>query len=291
MENPLVSVLMASYNHAPFVEDAVRSVMAQKGVSFELIVIDDGSFDDSPEILKKLSEEYGFSFISRKNRGLVPTMNEMLRKAKGKYFCSFASDDMMPENRLKIQSAYLENHPDKAACFGQARSLDRFGNLSLALDKRYLKSVPEVDFEDLFLGRKVLHGCTEMIVTKKMLALGGYDERFFIEDYPTWLLLSDHFGTLPVLDLVFCHYRFHETNMHKRTDSMYSQCLKIIEIYKEHPLYLEAKRCWKAYWFSNLAFSNKKKALLYFPQLFSFSRVFFQKIPKLFFPSCLLKRL
>ena len=60
---PKVSVILPSYNHEPYVESAVRSVMEQTGVDFELIVIDDGSKDRSPEILKQLSEELGFMFI------------------------------------------------------------------------------------------------------------------------------------------------------------------------------------------------------------------------------------
>ena len=87
---PVVSVLMASYNHENFVEAAVRSVMAQTGVMFELVVIDDGSTDSSPEILEKLSSELRFTYVHRENRGVVATMNELLSMARGKYFCSFA---------------------------------------------------------------------------------------------------------------------------------------------------------------------------------------------------------
>ena len=81
MEKPLVSVLLPSYNHARFVESAVRSVMEQQGVSFELIVIDDGSTDDSPQILEALQKELGFRYIHRENRGLVRTLNELLSLA------------------------------------------------------------------------------------------------------------------------------------------------------------------------------------------------------------------
>ena len=65
--NPKVSVILPSYNHEPYVEAAVCAVMEQTGVDFELIVIDDGSKDRSPEILKRLSEEFGFTFIHRPN--------------------------------------------------------------------------------------------------------------------------------------------------------------------------------------------------------------------------------
>ena len=65
---PVVSVLLTSYNHEKYVEAAVRSILSQKGVAFELIALDDGSKDSSPEILKKLSEEFKFRFITLYNR-------------------------------------------------------------------------------------------------------------------------------------------------------------------------------------------------------------------------------
>ena len=98
---PLVSVLMASYNHEKFVEAAVRSVMAQKGVAFELVVIDDGSTDSSPEILERLQAELKFTYVHRENKGVVATMNELVSMARGKYFCSFASDDRCPRGGSK----------------------------------------------------------------------------------------------------------------------------------------------------------------------------------------------
>ena len=133
---PLVSVLLASYNHEKYVEAAVRSVMAQKGVAFELIVIDDGSSDSSPQILERLQKEFRFQYVHRENKGLVPTMNELLSMAKGKYFCSLASDDMMPPDRLRIQSGYMEANRSKPVSFGQVIRMDSEGNLDSAPDPR-----------------------------------------------------------------------------------------------------------------------------------------------------------
>ena len=117
--NPKVSVIIASYNHEPYVEHAVRSVMEQTGVDFELIVIDDGSKDRSPKILKRLSDELGFTYVHRPNKGAVATYSEALSMARGRYVCSFSSDDIMPPDRLKKQSDFLDVHPDAVACFGQ----------------------------------------------------------------------------------------------------------------------------------------------------------------------------
>lgn len=290
MEKPLVSVLLASYSHARYVEAAVRSVMAQTGVPFELIVVDDGSPDESPEILKRLSQELHFEFISRPNKGLVPTMNELLEKAQGKYFCSFASDDIMPQGRLKTQSSYLNAHPDAAACFGQIVNMDSSGVLENAPDPRYWRCRPQVSFEDLILGRKELHGCSEMIRTDSFKKLGGYDGSIVTEDFAMQCALAFKYGDLPLLDDVVCYYRRdHGSNLHKNYDAVYRSALTVLNRYSSHPLYRNARNRWKANWFSALAYEDKLKALRKLPELASFSPAFLRRLPKLFIPRAFLR--
>ncbi|WP_294652711.1 glycosyltransferase [Fibrobacter succinogenes] len=287
---PVVSVLLASYNHEKYVEAAVRSVMEQKGVAFELIVLDDGSKDKSPEILKKLSAELKFRYIHRENKGVVATLNEMLELARGKYFCTFSSDDIMPPDRLKKQSDCLMAHPEAAGCFGQVKPMSENGIVSENLDPAFLKSVPEIKFEEFFLGLKPLHGCAEMFVTEKVRRLGGYDTRFFFEDYPLYLKVLYEYGPQPVLpDIVCCHYRDHGNNMHANHNRMYAEFLRIIELYKDHKLYPQAVKNWKANWFSALAYAQKGEALKRLPQLATFSSAFFKRLPKLFIPRMFLK--
>ena len=287
---PMVSVLLASYNHEKYIESAVRSVMEQKGVAFELIVLDDGSKDKSPEILEKLSAELKFRYIHRENKGVVATLNEMLELARGKYFCTFSSDDNMPPDRLRKQSDYLVSHPEAAGCFGQVKPMSENGIVSENLDPVFLKSVPEIRFEEFFLGLKPLHGCAEMFVTEKVRRLGGYDTRFFFEDYPLYLKVLYEYGPQPVLpDIVCCHYRDHGNNMHANHNRMYAEFLRIIELYKDHKLYSQAVKNWKANWFSALAYAQKGEALKRLPQLATFSAAFFKRLPKLFIPRMFLK--
>lgn len=288
--SPLVSVLLACYNHEKFVEASVRSVMAQKGVDFELIVIDDGSSDGSPEILSRLQSELGFTYVHRPNKGIIGTMNELLALAKGKYFCSFASDDIMPPNRLAEQSAYLESHRDKPICFGQVIRVDADGNMESAPDPRYTTGVPEVTFADIILGRKELHGCSEMVECETFRKLGGYNAEFAIEDFQMMLLFLSKFEPLPVLETVCCYYRIHDTNISGKKNWLYENTLIVLDKYSGHPLYKKARNIWKSHWFSALAYSDKKEALRRLPQLASFSFAFFKRFPKLFIPKFLLKR-
>lgn len=287
---PKVSVILPSYNHEPYVESAVRSVMEQTGVDFELIVIDDGSKDRSPEILKRLSEELGFTFIHRPNKGVVATLNEALSLARGLYVCSFSSDDIMPPDRLKNQSDFLDAHPEAAACFGQVMPLFDDGKLG-EMDVRYLRSVPQVTFKESFLGQKALHGCAEMFVREKILAIGGYDNRYYFEDYPLYLKILDHYGPQPVSkDFVCCYYREHGDNLHVNHDRIYGEILRLLaENYSSHPLYKKAVRAWKSNWFSAVAAQSKLKALRLIPRVISLSPRFWFRLPKLFIPRKLLK--
>ena len=287
---PKVSVILPSYNHEPYVEAAVRSVMEQTGVDFELIVIDDGSMDRSPEILKRLSEELGFTFIHRPNKGVVATLNEALSLARGLYVCSFSSDDIMPPDRLKNQSDFLDAHPEAAVCFGQVMPLFDDGKLG-EMDVRYLRSVPKVTFKESFLGQKALHGCAEMFVREKILAIGGYDNRYYFEDYPLYLKILDHYGPQPVSkDFVCCYYREHGDNLHVNHDRIYGEILRLLaENYSSHPLYQKAVRAWKSNWFSAVAAQNKLKAIRLIPKVISLSPRFWFRLPKLFIPRKLLK--
>jgi alpha-1,3-rhamnosyltransferase len=282
---------MPSYNHAPFVEAAVRSAMEQKNVDFELLVIDDGSIDESPQILKNLSEELGFYFLARENKGLLKTLNELAAKAKGKYICTLASDDIMPQMRLVTQFVYMEEHSNVPVCFGQIKRIFPDGRLEEKPDNRFLRGMPSVSFEELFLAKKEVHGGTELIRRTAFDSVGGYSEKFEIEDYPLWLALLQKFENLPVLPEVFCHYRIlaNEKNMHRNLTFIFTQALKVVEQYKENPLYKDAVNNWNSGWFSCLAYSNKKEAFLMLPQLFSFSWTFIRKLPKLFILKCFLK--
>ena len=287
---PKVSVILPSYNHEQYVEAAVRSVMEQSGVDFELIVIDDGSKDRSPEILKRLSEELGFTYIHRPNKGVVATLNEALELAQGEYVCSFSSDDIMPPDRLKKQSDFLEAHPDAAACFGQIVPLYDDGSLG-EMDVRYLRSAPQVTFEESFLGKKALHGCGEMFVREKILAIGGYDSRYYFEDYPLYLSILYHYGSQPVSkDFVCCYYREHGDNLHLDHERIFREIIRILsENYSAHPLYKKAVRAWKANWFSAVAAQSKLEALRLIPKVISLSPRFWMRLPKLFIPRKLLK--
>lgn len=82
-DNPLVTVIIASYNHARYIEASIMSVINQTYKNIELLVIDDGSKDDSPALLKRLQQQHGFYLRLQANQGLARTLNDAIAQAKG----------------------------------------------------------------------------------------------------------------------------------------------------------------------------------------------------------------
>ncbi|HCJ7896604.1 TPA: glycosyltransferase family 2 protein, partial [Acinetobacter baumannii] len=116
-EQPLVSIIIPCYNHANFVQDCIQSVIAQTYQNIELIIIDDGSKDETVEKIQKLvtqcTERFvKFEFRHRPNKGLSATLNEALEWCQGEYFSAIASDDMMLNDKIEIQIDFLKNSID-----------------------------------------------------------------------------------------------------------------------------------------------------------------------------------
>ena len=101
---PLVSILMPVYNCAPFLKSAIESILNQTYKNFELIVIDDGSTDTSLKVIKHYASiDKRIRFVSRENKGLVDTINEMVKLAKGDYIARMDGDDISMPTRIEKQ--------------------------------------------------------------------------------------------------------------------------------------------------------------------------------------------
>ncbi|HEY1404955.1 MAG TPA: glycosyltransferase [Pyrinomonadaceae bacterium] len=122
-----VSVVVPSFNHAPFIERTLRSVFRQTLAPLELVVIDDGSRDDSPRIIERVLRDcpVACEFIARENRGLPATLNEgFARATRGRYFAYLGSDDLWFPQFLRARVELLESHPRALLAYGNAYSID-----------------------------------------------------------------------------------------------------------------------------------------------------------------------
>jgi alpha-1,3-rhamnosyltransferase len=212
----LVSVVIPSYNHKDYVLQAIESALSQSWQKIDLIVIDDGSRDGSPEVIRKYYEARGdFRFIARENRGLLKTLNEGLGLARGELFCELASDDYLPVDSVEQRVTYLQEHPECVAVFGDGYRVEN----EVLTDQRFVDErrrrlfsskdpVPEM------LGGALPVFSTGLIRRQALLAIGGFDDRTFhyYEDLDTPILLSLE-GRLGFVDAPLICRRQHETNV------------------------------------------------------------------------------
>ena len=113
---PLVSILMPVYNTAPYLREAVDSMLAQTFADFELIVLDDCSPDNAQAILDTYTDARIVRYRGERNEGLSNVLNVGIGMARGKYIARMDSDDISLPDRLQTQVDYLESHPDVDLC-------------------------------------------------------------------------------------------------------------------------------------------------------------------------------
>ncbi len=207
----LVSIVMPVYNAAPFLKEAVDSLLAQSFRDFELIAVDDASTDASLEILFSYDDSRMVVLRNVTNLGNYPSRNKGMSVAKGKYICVMDADDIAMPDRLEVQFRFMESHPDVLACGSSYRFIG---------EERVRTTV--VDYESiqkaLLINNCFLHPsvCFRVAVLEKT---GMYDENYvYASDYD-FLCRMALVGTVVNLPDILMSYRWHPaqiTQAHRR---------------------------------------------------------------------------
>ncbi|MFH1281197.1 MAG: glycosyltransferase family A protein, partial [Candidatus Omnitrophota bacterium] len=124
-ETNLVSIGIPFYNSAEFIKDAIRSVFAQTYKQWELILIDDGSSDDSLSIANSIQDSRVRVISDGKHVGLVGRLNQIIELSRGEYIARMDADDLMHPRRIELQACYLREHPQLDAAGSAMYSLAR----------------------------------------------------------------------------------------------------------------------------------------------------------------------
>lgn len=127
-KKPLVSVVIASYNHADFVQDCLRSVLSQSlAADLEILVTDDGSTDGTPDRVAALEDPRIRLHVFAENQGACMAMNDAIRRARGQYIAVLNSDDQFLPGKLQRQLTCLQANPGVGAVFGWPTFIDEQG--------------------------------------------------------------------------------------------------------------------------------------------------------------------
>jgi alpha-1,3-rhamnosyltransferase len=205
-----VSVVVPSYNHAQFVAMTLRSIMKQAFAPAELVVIDDGSTDDSPGIIEQTLKECPFpcELIVRSNRGLCATLNEGLARTAGDYFAYLGSDDVWLPNFLKERVRMLRSRTAAVLAYGHAYFLDEQSRIvDCTAD---WASYVDGDVRAMLLNTIAPMSPT-VLYRRAALEKESWNEQAKLEDYDLYLRLST-IGEFAFDPQVLSAWRLHEKN-------------------------------------------------------------------------------
>lgn len=190
-ENPLVSVLIPTFNRCKLVQETIDSVLAQTFKNFELIVIDDGSEDGTNETL---NTRYGekIVYIWQENQGEAVAFNRGISLARGRYIATLGSDDLWSAEKLDRQVPVLENHPDVAVVFCQAWLID--GNGQKISEQPLGANLRSADFtiENLLVRNTIPAGGSTCLIRRSVFEqVGGFTlDIDYGDDWDLWLRLA-----------------------------------------------------------------------------------------------------
>lgn len=204
--SPIVTVYITNYNYAKYLERAIQSVLNQTFQDFELIIIDDGSTDDSCEIIKRYENNEKIYTVFQRNKGLNKTNNVALRISRGKYIMRLDADDYMDHHALELMVQEIERHRECAMVFPDYYLVDD--------EDKIIGQVRRHDFaKDVSLFDQPAHGACTMIRRDVLLRLGGYSEDFKCQDcYDIWLKIMPGHKVINI-NLPLFYYRKHQKSL------------------------------------------------------------------------------
>lgn len=260
MANPLVSVVIPCYNHEKYVKIAIESVLNQDYDNIELIVVNDGSIDNSHSAIEALQKEHNFKYIVQENKGVSVTSNKGLFLSNGEYFCLLASDDYYYTNKISKEVEFLQNHKEFAMVYSDFCFVDEDGVES---SNKPCKNCVSGDIFQALLKNCFIAAHTVMLKTSIIKDLGGFDEKLKHEDYPMWLKIAQKYK-IGYVQEVLCAYRKHGANATKNIPLAVEKTHATLSRYKDEPVV--QKRLKESYllWFCQLSkTANKDMAKKY----------------------------
>ncbi|TKV69598.1 glycosyltransferase [Marinobacter panjinensis] len=187
---PIVSVVTPTFNRADYLHHAIESVLAQTVDRFELLVVDDGSTDATPELMERYAGDPRIRYFRQPNQGQSVARNRGIREARGDFVCFLDSDNAwLPDKLAKSLEVFREN-PECHVVYGDYIEIDQWGReLGLNRMRRYSGAITPELLKDNFVSMNTTmtrRGCFEV--------MGGFDEADRLaEDYGLWLRLSTRY--------------------------------------------------------------------------------------------------
>lgn len=193
---PKISVVIASYNHEPYVAESVESVLNQSFGDLELIITDDGSTDQTVGVVNEFRDSRLSIEVFKKNRGACVALNHCIRRAQGEFIAILNSDDTFMPDKLAKQFNFMVEHPEIGAVFALPEVVDQRGNPiadgEFLLDQQLASRWDWLRY--FFDQRNILCHPSVLIRRKCYEKVGLYDARLAqLPDFDMWIRLCQQF--------------------------------------------------------------------------------------------------
>jgi glycosyltransferase involved in cell wall biosynthesis len=235
---PRVSVIIPAFNASRFISQAIESVLDQTFTDRELIVVDDGSTDDTASLAMKYGEK--LRYIYQKNQGLSSARNTGIVKAEGEYIGFLDADDYWDREKLRHQVALLDSLPDTGVVYTALKVVDKDNH---EIEERGCLVRGRIFFS-LLTENCVVGSCSSALIRRECFEKAGtFDEMLSAsEDWDLWLRIAPYY-LFDFVDLPLTFYRIHEGNMHKDLVLMESNVFHAIDkLFKREALNQEVVR-------------------------------------------------
>lgn len=244
----LVSIITPVYNGEAFIGEAIRSVLDQSYPNWELIIIDDGSTDNTSTIVSSFSDPR-IRYIYQENRGQGPALNHGLDLATGEYVATLDADDWYPQNSLYDRVCYLDQHPQFSAVYGDGYYCDESGK-PLKRFSEYRKGNLEGDLYEALVETSFFGTNSPVMISRQSIEQHQlrYDESiYWSKDWDFFIRVAEtvSFG---YVDSIVAYYRLHGANMTlalpegRRLDSLLRTKRKVLESEQFANISVSAKR-------------------------------------------------
>ena len=205
-----IHVVMPVYNAAPFLRQAVNSVLAQTYGDFELIAVNDGSTDDTLDILRDYAaRDERIRVYTQANVGTSPTLNRGIELAEGEWIFLMHADDLMRPNRLERQLQFIREHPELSLVSSLVRHID---SRNRVIGRDHSKLVTPEAVEQVIASNGLIGISHPAVAFRRsaVLAVGGYRQAFWpAEDTDLWNRMVEHGYKVLVQSEYLLDYRMH----------------------------------------------------------------------------------
>ncbi|MFJ3484845.1 glycosyltransferase family 2 protein [Pseudomonas sp. NPDC090202] len=231
---PLVSIIAPCYNAEKYLHVALASIFAQDYPNFEVIIVDDGSTDNSLAMLRALQDTYDFQLYTQANQGVSATLNHGLRYAKGEYVCTPDLDDIMLPSSVRLRADYLNQHPEVGCVGALIIYMDSDGNDTKS---QKLAAIQKLSFDEILSDAIVVGAPVSLYRMDALKAVDFYDPEIKVQDFQITLRIASKGYEVHVLPVSVTRYRRHPNNLSRRYKVLLDADMRTIEPYRSHPAY------------------------------------------------------